>query len=123
MRFNTPYDRIRSEKIQDAGEKIVETSGYIPAKEQVEMLMRAGANLNAWRKEQYDFARKEDVDDNWEDVTRRPNFDRADATQINRQAKANIKQQKEDSKTKATEVTEKVEKVTKVTEKTEDING
>ena len=64
------------------GKSIVETVGFIPADVQIEQLINAGVRLDKHRKEAFDFEPGEDIDPAFEDPTRAPNFDLADASNI-----------------------------------------
>jgi len=59
---------------------LTESAGYLPSKVQIENLIQAGKRLVQWRKEQYDFPEDQDVDESFEDPTRRPGYDLADAS-------------------------------------------
>lgn len=59
---------------------ITESRGYIPPHVQVENLLQAGRRLVEFRKEQYDFPPGEKPDESFEDPTRRPGYDLADAS-------------------------------------------
>jgi len=83
----TNYKRPERRKEVGGGPRIVEASGYIPTKVQVENMLIAGQRLNEYRREQYDFTGDSDIpDDVTPDPTRSPEFDLADATRIGRAA-------------------------------------
>ena len=52
---------------------------YIPLKDQIEAMLLAGRQLEAYRKELYDFSPEEDVDEGFDDPTRYQGWDAADA--------------------------------------------
>jgi len=80
--FYTQYVRTPKVFVEiNTGESLVETAGYRSAKDRIEDLINAGQRLLDHRKEQYDFPDGK-VDDTFTEVTRQPNFDMADATQI-----------------------------------------
>lgn len=59
-----------------------ETAGYIPARQQVENLLLAGARLDEYRKNQYDFAEGQPVEDGFDvPLVRKPGVDLADIHQ------------------------------------------
>lgn len=77
-KFHTHYERERSKPEVNSREIIVETAGYIPAKQRIESIIRAGERLKVYRKEQFDFNEK--IDEDFSDPTRSKNYDLADAT-------------------------------------------
>lgn len=80
--FDTPYSRRRQGGEVNSGELITEQAGYIPPQAQIEGMISAGIRLEEFRKGQsYDYGPDDEVDDFYEDVTRRPGFDPADASQ------------------------------------------
>lgn len=62
-----------------AKELTVERAGYISTKKQIQNFQLAGQRLTEFRKEQFDFQEKE-PDINYEDPTRRSDYDLADAS-------------------------------------------
>lgn len=70
------------------GKVLVETSGYIPPKNQIEQMIYAGQRLNEWRAQQFDFP--DGNDDGSDDPTRRRGFDLADASILSKQAESNL---------------------------------
>ena len=68
------------EKLDSKSE--TEQAGYIPPQIQIENMILAGERLNQSRKEQYDFASADEIDEDAYDPTRSGNFDLADATQM-----------------------------------------
>jgi len=91
---------------------ITESAGYIPPKKQIENLINAGKRLQAWRKEMYDFPDSENVDDAFEDPTRGPGFDLADASREASAVNARLRSQAAAAKTKGsndTAVTSKID--------------
>lgn len=71
-------------------ERITEQAGYIPPQVQIMQFIQAGKRLNDFRKDQYDFDGSVDPDMSLEDPTREPNFDLADAAQLQQIANANL---------------------------------
>ena len=112
----TNYLRPDRRKEVGGGPRIVEASGYIPTKVQVENMLIAGQRLNEFRREQYDYSaddsRPDDIDP---DPTRNPEFDLADATRLGRAAIERLIQAKKEAEAKAV-----VEMETKSEEKTPD---
>nr|WAE43368.1 MAG: hypothetical protein [Microviridae sp.] len=53
---------------------------YIPLKDQVDEMLLAGRQLEAYRKELYHFQPGEEVNEDFEDPTLHPSFDAADAS-------------------------------------------
>lgn len=98
----TNYLRPERRKEAGGGPRIVEASGYIPTKVQVENMMIAGQRLNDYRREQYDYSEGDSVpDDVVPDPTRNPEFDLADATRLGREANARIDKAKKEAEEKA----------------------
>jgi len=85
VKLFTQYRRPPKHLEENDGLTITESAGYIPPKVQIENLINAGKRLAQWRKEQYDFPEDDDVDESFEDPTRGPGYDLADAS---RDAKA-----------------------------------
>jgi len=122
IRFNTPYNRKQSPGEKPGTKRIVETTGYRSTKQQVAEYMAAGLQLQNYRNEMYDFESEDKVDEDYEDRTRTPGYDPADATQDLRNAEKRLRQQAavakekqnreslENNKPKAEPDTEPVEK-------------
>lgn len=83
----------RPEKVLEpgGGDRIVESAGYVPAKTLIESFLLAGYRLDQSRAEAYDFAPGADIDEDFEDVTRRPDFDLADAARLARDLNKRLK--------------------------------
>lgn len=96
MKFQTKYSRKEFSKTYEkgGGKRMVETAGYIPAKQRIENMIMAGQRLALARKELYDF--DGEVDENFEDPTRRPGYDLADAFQDNEKVKIRLKNAKKE---------------------------
>jgi len=101
-RFNTPYIRTQSPGEKPGTERMVETTGYRSTKQQVAEYMAAGLQLQNYRNQMYDFESEKDVDENYEDRTRKPGYDPADATQDLRNAEIRLRQQAAVAKEKQT---------------------
>lgn len=98
----TNYLRPERRKEVGGGPSIVEVSGYIPTKIQVENMLIAGQRLNEYRREQYDYSEGDSVpDDIVPDPTRNPEFDLADATRLGRAATERLIQAKKEAEAKA----------------------
>lgn len=78
--FMTRWERPKPHLEAGGGERRTESAGYIPPQKQIEQFILAGQRLNAARKEMYDFPDGKEVDPNFYDPTRSPNFDMADAS-------------------------------------------
>jgi len=92
-RFNTPYIRTQSPGEIPGTVRIVETTGYRSTKQQVAEYMAAGLQLQNYRNQMYDFESEDKVDEDYEDRTRSPGYDPADATQDLRNAEKRLRQQ------------------------------
>jgi len=77
------------------GETHIDTLGLISNKERIENLIMAGKRLEASRGENYDFPDGE-FKGHHVPPMRRPNFDMADATQLEWETKQRIQQQREE---------------------------
>lgn len=82
MKFYTKYDRPPTSYEVGGGKKLVETAGYLSAKQRIDNLITAGRQLMASRAEQYDFPEGTPTDTNFSDPTRSRGFDLADASQV-----------------------------------------
>jgi len=102
IRFNTPYNRKQSPGEIPGTHRIVETTGYRSTKQQVAEYMAAGLQLQNYRNQMYDFESEEKVDEDYEDRTRSPGYDPADATQDLRNAEIRLRQQAAVAKEKQT---------------------
>lgn len=83
MKFHTNYEPPEVDFEKNSGEKKVEKAGYMPAEVQIFQMIQAGQRLGEARKEMFDFAPGQEVDEDVFDPTRSPGFDMADASQIN----------------------------------------
>lgn len=108
----------------NSGECMVDSTGYIPIGEQINRMIRDGERLKLARKENYDYGPETKDEDIKEDVTRNPNFDLADASELNNMAFDNLekqaeraKQAKDNKKVKETKKDGVVEDVVKDTDK------
>jgi len=82
LTFNTPYNRIRQGGEINSGEIITESTGYIPAKIQIENLIDAGMRLIQSRRDNFDYGTDDKINSNITDPNRIPNFDMADASAL-----------------------------------------
>lgn len=89
-KYNRPNKKLFMEV--NSGELIVETAGYVPPHIRIQELLDAGERLIAYRKEQYNFGRGEQIDETFTDPTRDPNFDMVDADNLIRETDAKIKE-------------------------------
>jgi hypothetical protein len=88
----TEVDRPDFEGEKNSGQQITETAGYIPANVQIEDMMLAGQRLALSRMERFDGTNKDDLSE-FNDPTRRPGFDLADAHALGMQADKNLLEQ------------------------------
>jgi len=93
IKFNTPYNRKQSPPEKAGTVRMVETTGYRSTKQQVAEYMAAGLQLQNYRNEMYDFESEEKVDEDYEDKTRSPGYDPADASEDLRNAERRLRQQ------------------------------
>lgn len=114
VKFKTHYNASEFPKVYDktGGEKMVETAGYISAKQRIENMILAGQRLNAYREEMYDINGEKYADPNFDpdelpiDPTRSGNYDLADAFQQGLQVSNSIRDRQ-----RQTVKTEKVDDV------------
>lgn len=78
--FNIPYKGALGKKEELSSKTVVETAGYVSAERRIMSLIRAGQQLDSFRKEQFDFADGQEIDENFYDPTREPGYDLADAS-------------------------------------------
>ena len=89
---NTVVTRDRQYEVMDPHSE-TEQAGYIPPQIQIENMILAGERLNQSRKEMFDFASEEEIDEDAFDPTRRGNFDLADASQMAMQTEMSLRDQ------------------------------
>lgn len=123
QKFFTQYTFVPDPGEENSGESIVDPSGYIPAKDRIENILRAGERLDAYRREMYHYG-PDDEDDGYEDPVMEPGFDPADASRMQREALSRLRaasqtesQQKEPSTVEST-VSEAISGSTNQTEAT-----
>lgn len=108
MKFYTAYVRPEKKNFEfDSGRVLVERTGYIPAKIQIENLILAGQRLADYRREKYDFEPGSKEDFNYHDPTRDPNFDMSDASQITQSLESKAKAYNESQNAKKSKKDEK----------------
>lgn len=83
---------------KNSNEIIVEKAGYVTAKQRIEDMINAGRRLVDHRKANYDFKENEEIDENFDDPTRSPGFDPADASSIMQEIDAKMKAAKDEVK-------------------------
>lgn len=93
MIFQTHYTHKSDPPEKNSGISPVEKVGYIPAQKRIENLILAGQRLIESRKNQFDFIGNE-IDEEFYDPTRDPNFDMADASQLAFSVDSRLKVQK-----------------------------
>lgn len=94
--FKTRYTRSEFKTKGDptGGPKLVETAGYISAKQRIENLILAGQRLDEYRYQMYDDdGEKFDEDNTFIDPTRSSNYDLADAFQDAVKVQSRLKEQ------------------------------
>jgi len=80
------------------GDAIVETAGYRSAEVQISEMLNAGQRLVDYRKQRYEFGGDEVVPADYQDPTRRPGFDMADASMLDKAVKESLKAKQEAKK-------------------------
>lgn len=93
MTFQTHFTHKSSPPEKNSGITIVERAGYISAQKRIENMILAGQRLVEYRKQQFDFDGNE-IDEDFQDPTRNPNFDMADASQMQIALQERFKQAK-----------------------------
>jgi len=93
MIFQTHLTHKSSPPEKNSGITIVERAGYISAQKRIENMILAGQRLVEYRKHQFDFIGNE-IDEDFEDPTRNPNFDMADASQLQLALQESLRQAK-----------------------------
>lgn len=93
MQFQTAYNKQHAIPEYNSGKTIVERAGYVSAQKRIESLILAGQRLIESRQAQYDFD-YDSVDEDFEDPTRSPGYDMADAFQDKIAVQERLKQQK-----------------------------
>lgn len=96
--LTTRYNYKPSPGEPGGGEKLVETSGYIPADVRIQELIMAGERLGDYRRESYDYGPDDEIDDLIEDPTRHPSFGLEDGSQYDREVAQRLEKQKADAK-------------------------
>lgn len=81
-------------------QRIVETAGFRTTKQQVNEYLNAGRRLGDYRRMTYDFEDPDKVDEDYEDITRTPGYDPADATADLRTAEENLRESAKKKKQK-----------------------
>lgn len=105
-KFKTNYNNDEFKKKYDkvGGEKLVESAGYVSAKQRIENMILAGQRLTAFREEMYDINGETFKDPNFDpdsvstDPTRRAGYDLSDAFQQNLQVVDRLKARKKEKK-------------------------
>lgn len=69
---------------KNSGVSIVDPSGYVPAKERIENIMRAGERLDAYRRELYHYGSEDEDDESFNDPMMEPGLDLADVHRMRR---------------------------------------
>jgi len=80
VKLYTQYRRPPKRMEEMTSDTLTESAGYLPSKVQIENLIQAGKRLMEYRKGAYDFPDDKVVDESYEDPTRGPGYDLADAS-------------------------------------------
>lgn len=91
MELYTKY--VRPVKVFEpaGGVSRVDKAGYVPAIKRIQALVSAGYKLRLARIQDYDFPTEQEIDYTFEDLSRRPGFDAAEASQIMNHLKEKLK--------------------------------
>ena len=98
-KFKTQFqDELFDEEFEaGGGEEIVDAAGYVPAEQQILTMINAGIRLDENRKEMYDYEGQVGPDtefgDIGYDITRSPNIDPADISQLSLRLNARLAEQ------------------------------
>lgn len=90
MQIYTKWKRPERIKEKNTGKYLVEIGGYEPPKIKIENMINAGIRLKNTRKEQFDFASNDNVDESFIDPTRHKDYDIADAFQDSLEVKERL---------------------------------
>ncbi len=114
MEFQTRWNRQKTSPEKNSGEILTETAGYIPPKIKIEQLILAGKQLKEFRSHQFDFPDGSEIDESYNDVTRKKNLDLAEASMLLQQSKDSLNEQIKHEKEKKRKLAEskKEEKLT-----------
>lgn len=99
------YQVTKGQKFTD--KKITETAGYIPKNIQIENMMISGYNLAMARKEMYDFPSLKEVDEKFNDPTRKWSYDPAEASRDGREVNGRLAEQRRMAEIKSQEIQDK----------------
>ena len=80
FRHSNNINEFKKEFIELEKGSVTEKAGFVPAKVRIENLINAGQRLMESRMNAYDFY-DDEIDEEFDDPTRRPGYDLADATQ------------------------------------------
>lgn len=92
-KFQTKYAWYEEDGEFNSGESIVDPSGYIPAKARIENLIRAGEQLDSYRRELYHYGGDDEDDGQFMDPMNSPGLDPADVSRLNREAMQRLRTQ------------------------------
>jgi hypothetical protein len=99
-------------------ETLVVQYGYVPLKAQIERMIQAGKELDAFRKEYYDFGDEREIPSEYEDPTRAPGFDMSEAYAYMRVLAKRIKEREKQIAEGRKKLEEKIEPAPKPVDKT-----
>ena len=98
-KFKTQFqDELSDEEFEaGGGEEIVDAAGYVPAEQQILIMINAGIRLDENRREMYDYEGQVGPDtefgDIGYDITRSPNIDPADISQLSLHVNSRLAEQ------------------------------
>lgn len=109
FRTSTNYRRFPKKYIILDNTRITESAGYITAQQRIENIINAGHRLEMYRKEQFDFPNGK-IDESFNDPTRSPNFDMADASTLALETDSRLSAQKAKAEAEENKIKEEKEK-------------
>lgn len=112
MEFYTQYSNIPMKNDKLGGKRITEIGTYVPSDKLIKSFINAGRVIEGARQVVYDFP--DDIDDGRApDPTRRPDFDLADFTRLQRQLMESLSEQNKSSDSEKAEISEHKEESVK----------
>lgn len=103
MDIYTKYKRPKKEPEINSGELVTEQAGYIPAQVQIQAFIAAGARLNEYRKEYYDFGPDDSDDIDLDVPVRSPGVDLAEVHEISQAVNSRLYVAKKEADKKSAE--------------------
>lgn len=93
--MKTHYNFKRNDPVERPTLSIVETAGYIDTEERINAMLRAGQQLEDYRKALYHFGSDKEIIDDYVDPTVNPAYDVVDAQGDSERIKELVKSKKE----------------------------